>query len=87
MSRKAHFKLPGISWNGEVSSVGEAFLVFVFIFLIWLAFASLFSWITFIVLNWAIGIFGYHVTGLQFIAGLVLLGIARSAISYLLNRE
>ena len=87
MSRKAHFKLPGLKWNGEVDSVGAAFVIFTGLFLIWLTFFAFFSVVTFVVLNWALGIFGYHVTGLQYIAGLILLAVARSAISYLFNRE
>lgn len=87
MGRKAYIKLPGLQWEGVVANGLMFLIVFSVLFIIWLAVASMVGFLTFILLNWALGVFGYHVTGLQFIAGVVILAVLRSVVSYLFLRE
>lgn len=84
---KAYVKLPGLKWEGVVANGLMFMIVFFALFVVWLAVASMLGFVTFFVLNWALGIFGYHVSGLQFIAGVVILAILRSVVSYLFLRE
>ena len=87
MGHKWHFKSSMLKLNGTASDATEAWVIvgilfaFYFIFLV-----GLFT-LGFYILHWALGIFGYHITGWQYIGGWVILGFLRTVISYLFIRE
>lgn len=84
---KYKVNLPGLKTEGNADSPAGIFVAVMFFFALWLGFFILFAYAGFFVLNWALGIFGYHITGLQYIGGWVILGFLRTVISYLFHRE
>ena len=84
---KYYVKLPGMRYEGHSESAAAIMVAMFALIVLWLAFFSAFAIIGFIVLNWALGIFGYHVGVWQYIAGWVILGFLRTVFSYLFHRE
>ena len=84
---KYYVKLPGMKYEGRSESAAAIIVAMFALFVLWLAFFLAFATLGFIVLNWALGIFGWHITGWQYIGGWVILGFLRTVISYLFHRE
>jgi hypothetical protein len=84
---KFHVKLPGLKYEGQSESPAAIFVAMVTLIALWAAIFFVMFYVGFLVLNWALGIFGYHITGWQYIGGWVILGFLRTVISYLFHRE
>ena len=83
----AKFKidLPGYESVHEANTVKDVFILFGLALALWLVVAALLLTVFFLATQWSLGIFGIKISLIQFVAGVVLLGIIRSAISYVSN--